>query len=214
MEWWLAILAFIAAALAYGYWEHTSQSRHLTRLFAVLAERYEGEIKRAGPLVLPQLRFETNGRRFLVAAMATSGQVVAGTSGYTGPFTFVDLQLPNDTEKEIQIVQVSGVGDKILDRVLPGAPVRTGDEVFNAKFRIAGRNRVFALHLLDDAVRQKLIDSSLPRLDTRVAGRKITVHMDGIANSLAELEELIEISVLLADRVSVFDVVSMLPEPS
>ncbi len=61
MYWWLAITAFIAAALAYGYWDHVSQSRHLTKLFSQLAERYRGEVKRASLLALPQLRFEMDG---------------------------------------------------------------------------------------------------------------------------------------------------------
>jgi hypothetical protein len=202
MDWWLIILALIAAALTYGYWEHTSQSRYLTRFFALLAERHQGEVKRASPLVLPQLRFETNGRRFLVTAMATSGTVAAGASGYSGPFTFVDLQLPFDTARETQIVRASGAGDQLLDLVLPGAQVSTGDADFDAAFRISGRDKTFAPLLLDETVRQKLLNSHLPRLDIRVAGQKIAVHMDGIAQSLAELEELIEISALLADRAS------------
>ena len=41
------IIAVIAAALAYGYWEHTKESRHLSRLFAVLAEKYQGQVKKA-----------------------------------------------------------------------------------------------------------------------------------------------------------------------
>ena len=202
MDWWLIILALIAAALTYAYWEHTKQSRYLTKFFAILAERYQGKVKRASLLVLPQLRFETNGRRFLVTAMATSGQVAAGTSGYSGPFTLVDLQLPFDTAKETRIVRASGVGDKLVDLVLSGAQVSTVDAEFDAAFRISGRDKTFAPLLLDETVRQKLLNSHLARLDVRVAGQKIVVHMDGIAQSLAELEELIEISVLLADRAS------------
>ncbi len=80
MFWWLAITAIIAAALAYGYWDHTSQSRHLTKLFSLFAEKYGGEVKRANFLALPQLRFELDGRSFFVTAMATSGHVVAGSS--------------------------------------------------------------------------------------------------------------------------------------
>jgi hypothetical protein len=203
MDWWLIILALIAAALAYAYWGHISQSRYLTKIFTLLAERHQGEVKRASPLVLPQLRFETNGRRFLVTAMASSGTVVAGASGYSGPFTFVDLQLPFDTAREAQIVRASGAADQLLDLVLPGAQVSTGDADFDAAFRISGRDKTFAPHILDERVRQKLLKSQLPRLGIRVAGQKIVVHMDGIAQSLAELEELIEISALLADRASV-----------
>ena len=202
MDWWLIILALIAAALAYAYWEHTGQSRNLTKIFTLLAEKHQGEVKRASPLVLPQLRFETNGRRFLVTAMATSGQVVAGTSGYSGPFTFVDLQLPFDTGRKAQIVRASSAGNQLLDLVLPGAQVSTGDADFDAAFRISGRDKTLASHLLDETVRQKLLNSHLPRLDIRIAGQKIVVHMDGIAQSLEELEEMIEVSVLLADHSS------------
>jgi hypothetical protein len=132
--------------------------------------------------------------------MATSGHVAAGTSGYTGPFTFIDLQLPFDTARETQIVRSSGVGDQVLDSVLPGEQVSTGDAAFDTAFRIRGRDKAFAQHLLDETVRRKLLNSHLPRLDIRVAGQNIIVHMDGIAQSLVELEELIEISILLADR--------------
>jgi hypothetical protein len=37
MTWWLVIGAVVIAALGYGYWDHTKQSRHLARLFAVVA---------------------------------------------------------------------------------------------------------------------------------------------------------------------------------
>ena len=63
MYWSLVITAIIAAALAYGYWDHTYQSRHLTRLFARLAATYRGDVKRANLLALPQLRFELDSRR-------------------------------------------------------------------------------------------------------------------------------------------------------
>ena len=205
MDWWLIILVFIAAALAYGYWEHTRDSRHLAKNFALLAERYQGEVKRANPLILPQLRFESGGRQFLVTALATSGSVVAGTSGYQGPFTFVELQLPFDTAKKTQIVRSSGVAAQLVDAVSPGPKEGTGDEAFDALFRIGGRDKAFAARLLDATVRQTLLRSRLPRLDIRVDGPRIVIHMDGIAQSLSELDELIEISILLADRCPVND---------
>ena len=37
MTWGLVIGAVIVAALVYGYWEHGKDSRHLAKLFAVLA---------------------------------------------------------------------------------------------------------------------------------------------------------------------------------
>ncbi len=205
MDWWLIILAIIVAALAYGYREHTSQSRDLAKYFSVLAEKHHGEVRRASLLALPQLRFDTNGRRFLVTAMANSGNTVAGTSGYSGPFTFVDLQLPSDTARETQITRSTGAGDKLLDAILPGEQASTGDPAFDTAYRIIGRDKASAADLLDEAIRRKLVASQLPRLDICIDGRKIVVHMDGIAQSLSELEELIEISIILADRCAVGD---------
>ncbi len=40
MFWWLVITVFIAAALAYGYWDHQNESRHLGSLFSLLAAKY------------------------------------------------------------------------------------------------------------------------------------------------------------------------------
>ncbi len=93
MSWWLVIAAFIAAALAYGYWDHTRQSRRLAKFFADLAAKHRGEVKRATLVALPQLRFEMDGRCVLVTAMATSGALGRDS----GPFMVVDLELPFDT---------------------------------------------------------------------------------------------------------------------
>lgn len=203
MSWWLIIAAIVAAALVYGYWEHGKDSRHLARLFAPLAAKYGGEVTSASFLALPQLRFETGGRRFLVAAMATSGDVVAGSSGYSGPFTFVDLDLPFETGQRLRIERSTALdrgADVLIDAVTPGRHPSTGHAEFDAAFRIRGRDHAFASRLLDARVRRMLLDSRLPRLDIRVEGRKISVHGDGIAKSKADLDELIEIAVLLADR--------------
>ena len=107
-----------------------------------------------------------------------------------------------NTARKTQIVRSSGVGDQLIDSVLPGEQVSTGDEAFDAVFLIRGKDKNFARLLLDETSRQKLLNSRLPRLDIRVDGQKIIVHMDGITQSLAEIEELIEISALLADRAS------------
>ena len=203
MSWWLIIAAIVAAALVYGYWEHGKDSRHLARLFAPLAAKHGGEVTSASFLALPQLRFETGGRRFLVAAMATSGDVVAGSSGYSGPFTFVDLDLPFETGQRLRIERNTALdrgADVLIDAVTPGRHPSTGHAEFDAAFRIRGRDHAFASRLLDARVRRMLLDSRLPRLDIRVEGRKISVHGDGIAKSKADLDELIEIAVLLTDR--------------
>ncbi len=204
MFWWVIITAFIAAALAYGYWGHTGQSRHLSKLFALLAEKYRGEVKKANLLALPQLRFEINDRRFLVTAMATSGHVAAGGSGYQGPFTFVNLNLPFDTRQKFRAERsdanpTSGASH-LIGAVLPGTRPATGHTAFDRAFRMEWSDHAFATHLLSESVRRKLLNSRLPRLDVRVEDQKISVHFDGIAKSEADLEELIEIAVLLADH--------------
>jgi hypothetical protein len=204
MHWGVAIAVIVAAALAYGYWDHTHQSRHLTRLFSRLAEKYHGELKRANLLVLPQLRFELEDRRFFVAAMATSGHVAAGSSGYSGPFTFVDLSLPFDTGQKVRVERndsnlARGV-DRVIDAMAPGRHPATGHAEFDEAFRIECSDPAFAFRLLGASVRRELLNSRLPRLDARLNGHEISVHMDGIARSEADLEGLIELAMLLADH--------------
>jgi len=122
MTWWLVIAAVVVAALAYGYWDHTKQSRHLAKLFAALAAKYRGQVKRASLLALPQLRFERDGRAVLVGALATSGQVSAGSSGYSGPFSFVDLELPFDSGQKLRAERATGIehhAGRLIDAVVP-----------------------------------------------------------------------------------------------
>ncbi len=40
----------------------------------------------------------------------------------------------------------------------------------------------------------------MPRLEARVEGQRISVHIEGIAKSKADLEELIDVATLLADH--------------
>jgi len=72
-------------------------------LFAPLASRYGGEVKAATVLAMPQLRFERNGRRFFIGAMASGGPLVSGSAsrpGFNGPFTFAELENRVDTGQE------------------------------------------------------------------------------------------------------------------
>ncbi len=203
MTWGLIIAAVIVAALAYGYWDHTKQSRHLAKLFAALAAKYRGQVKRASLLALPQLRFERDGRRVLVGALATSGHVSAGSSGYSGPFTFVDLELPFDSGQKLRAERATGIdhhAGRLVDAVVPGLYPKTGHEAFDDAFRIAGDDPAFAIRMFGPEVRERLLASRLPRLEVRVAGRKIGVHIDGIADSRDDLEEMIEIAVSLAEN--------------
>gem|GEM_PF-3577799 len=203
MTWGLVIAAVIVAALAYGYWDHTKQSRHLAKLFVALAAKYQGQVKRASLLALPQLRFERDGRRVLVGALATSGHVSAGSSGYSGPFTFVDLELPFDSGQKLRAEPATGIDrhvGRLVDAVIPGLCPTTGHAAFDDAFRIAGDDPVFATRLFGPEVRERLLASRLPRLQVRVAGREVGVHIDGIAGSRGDLEEMIEIAASLAEN--------------
>lgn len=200
MSWWLVIAALIAAALAYGYWDHTRQSRRLANLFADLAAKHRGVVKRASLVALPQLRFETGGRRVLVTAMATSG-----TSGRdSGPFMVVILELPFDSGQKIRIersdADLTSGANRLIDAVTPGSRPTTGDTAFDEAFRFEWSDPAFASRLLDASVRQTLLNARLPHLDVRLDGPKISAHSDGIAASTAEIEALIDIAVLWADR--------------
>ena len=154
-------------------------------------------MKRASLLALPQLRFELDSRRFLVTAMATSGR-----DG--GPFTLVDLDLPFDTGRKVRVrrrdANPATGANRLIDAIAPGRRPATGHMEFDQAFRIECSDQAFASHVLDSRVRQKLLNSRLPRLDARVDGPKISVHIDGIAKSAADLDALIDLAVLLADH--------------
>ena len=203
MTWGLIIGAAIVAALVYGYWDHGKQSRHLAKLFAVLAAKYGGQVKRASFLALPQLRFERDSCRVLVGAMATSGQVAAGSSGYSGPFTFVDLELPFDSGQKIRAERATGLdhhAGRLVDSVVPGLYPKTGHAAFDDAFRIAGGDPAVAVRLFGPELRERLLASRLPRLRVRVVGSKVGVHSDGIAGTPGDLEEMIEIAAGLAEN--------------
>ena len=203
MIWGPIIAAVIVAALAYGYWDHGKQSRHLAKLFAALAATYRGQVKRAGFLALPQLRITRGGRRVLVGALATSGQPGAGSSGHSGPFTFVDLELPFDSGQKIRAERATGIdhhAGRLVGSVVPGLYPKTGHEAFDDAFRISGDDPAFAIRLFGAEVREMLLASKLPRLQVRVLGPKVGVHIDGIAGQRDDLEEMIEIAVGLADN--------------
>ena len=197
MDWWIIITLIIitliiAATLAYGYWDHNHQRRLLGKSFALLATKYGGEVKPGNVLVFPQLRFERDGRRYLVTAMATDGS----DAGESGPFTFVEVDLPFDTGRKIRVKR--SVGKRLMDALGPGGHPTTGHKEFDEAFRIEGSDQIFASSLLELRVREKLLGSRAPRLGVRVDRKKISVHRDGIAKSTAELQELIDIAGLLA----------------
>lgn len=197
MTWWLIIGAVVAAALGYGYWDHTKESRHLARLFARLAEKHGGASTGGSFLALPRLRFEMDDRRYFVSAMASSGAI----GPVRGPFTFVEVELPFDTGQTLHLergMSVQQAVDRLVDTVTPGTQATTGDKDFDSAFGIKGGDQALISALLGATVRHKLLASQLPRPEVRLNGQKIGVHMDGIAGSKAELEEMIEIAALLA----------------
>ncbi len=200
MSWWLIIAAFIAAALAYGYWDHTQQSRRLAKLFADLAAKHGGEVRRASLVALPQLRFELGARRVLVTAMATSGT----TGRDSGPFMVVNLELPFDTGQKMRIersdADLTSGANRLIDAVTPGSRPTTGDETFDEAFRLEWSDPAFASRLLDPHLRQTLLTTPLARIDVRLEGPTISAHSDGFATSTAEIEALIDIAVLWAER--------------
>ncbi len=66
MYWWLIISSIIVVALVYAYRDQQSKNRLLTEVYTLLAEKYQGEVKPGSLLAFPQLRFEMDGRGFLV----------------------------------------------------------------------------------------------------------------------------------------------------
>jgi hypothetical protein len=188
MTWGLIIGAVIVAALVSGYRVHTRDSRHLAGLFAVLAAEYEGELKPATFTALPQLRFERDGRRVLVTAMASSG----AQTGDNGPFTVVELVLPFDS------------GGKVRARRRTGGwlagQAETGHDSFDAAFRIEWSDPALGARILDPNVRWAMLQPALPPIDVRLVGDKVTVLADGVARSKADLDAMIAIANLVADR--------------
>ncbi len=194
MTWWLIIGGLIAAALAFSYWDHTRQSRRLGGIFAVIAAQHGGKVKRGGLLVLPQLRLERDGQRFLVTAMASAG----AKAKESVPFTFAEVKLPFDTGAKLRIERNPDIVERLVDAVTPGRRSTTGHQGFDEAFRIECKDPALASRLLDPRVRHELLGSELPRLTFRVDARTISVDMDGYATAQVEIEERIRIAALLA----------------
>ena len=196
MDWWLVITLIIAAAMAYGYWTHNHERLHLARLFGLLAPEHRGDVKPGSWLVFPQLRFWIGNRHYLITAMATDGT----ETGKSGPFTFVELEVPFDTFLKIRFKRNSHDTKRRRDGVATGRQATAANKEIDKAFQIEAIDPAFASSLLEAGVRQKLLGSRLPGLDVRVKDQKISVHMDGIAKSTADLEELIDIASLLAEH--------------
>ena len=164
MYWSLVITSVAAAALAIGYWMHGRDRRNLEQVFGLVAARHHGDMEPGDWLALPRLRLTFAGRQCVVGAMATDG-------AHGGPFTFLELKLPQDTGRTMQIKR----------------PWRAGS---------SGRQTSDAIEL---SVRALLRQSTLPLGNFRLAGRKITLHTDGFIDSPAGIEQLIDIANRIAD---------------
>ncbi len=206
MIWWIVIPAVAVAALAYAYWAHGKQSRHLARLFAARAKAYNGDVKAGTFLALPQLRFQRDGRKYFVGAMASGGPNVAGSAsrpGFNGPFTFANLELPFDTGREVRILRTDKLDrgfDAIVSAATGGQLPTTGDEIFDLAFRVQASDQAFVRRALDEPLREKLLNSTPQRLEVSLVGATISVHIDDYVKSAGDLDEMIDIATLLADN--------------
>lgn len=208
MIWWFIIPAAAVAALGYAYWEHGKQGRHLTRLFTPIATAYDGEVKAGTFLALPQLRFERDGRKYFIGAMASGGPNVSGSAsrpGFNGPFTFANLQLPSDTGQELRILRTDKVDrgvDAVVDTVTGSYRPTSGDENFDGAFRIRASDQEFVHRVMTAPLCQMLLESPQDQLEIALAGAKISVHIDGYTQTAGDLEEMINIATTLADNCS------------
>ncbi len=208
MIWWIVIPAVLVAALCYAYWEHRKHSRRLGDLFAPLASRYGGEVKAATVLALPQLRFERNGRRYFIGAMASGGPLVSGSSsrpGFNGPFTFAELENRFDTGQELNIQRSDSLdrgARRLVNSVSRNLKPTSGDVTFDNAFLIKSGDQAFVRRVLDLRLRQKLLDSRHLRLEVALTRAKISVRIDDYVRSAADLDEMIEIVTLLAENCS------------
>jgi hypothetical protein len=203
MLWWMIIIAVVAAALAYGLWDHLRQSRRLAGLFAPLAVEFGGELVKPSLLAFPQLRFEVGCGRAHLGAMANSGAI----GPVRGPFTFVELTLAGDTGQDLvaergkSVQRLAGhLAGRVVPRSRARARIKTGHAEFDEAFWLDGSDHQFASVLFDRGLRQKLLGTRLPGLEIRLRGDRISAHCDGIVETRRDLEALIDIAVDLAQR--------------
>jgi hypothetical protein len=214
-KWWLtgipvvALLVFITHE-AFGLWPslgfftlvyvcagfiYRQDSRGLIGVLKPLAQKYGGELDTGTPLSYPQLRFEAAARRYCVRAMPN-----AGASVPAGPFTLVQLTLPFDSVRQAEVKRTPALIRGAVAALAPEWQAPTGDTDFNQVFRIEGRDQAVMVGLLDDGLRERLLASPLPDLRLRLRDATITVIMDGLAKTVAEVEEMIDLADAFADR--------------
>ena len=191
MYWWLIISSIIVLALVYAYRDQQSKNRLLTEVYTLLAEKYQGEVKPGSLLVFPQLRFQMDGRGFLVTSMATDG-------AESSSFTLASVDLPFGTKRKWAIKRRKASLPHMIDPTKPAGGSATGHAEFDEAFLFEASDPTIAAALLQEPVRRNLLESRLPLIDARLTGGKITVHSEGILESAAGIEEMIAMAALLA----------------
>lgn len=132
-------------------------------MFAPLASKYGGEVKAATVLALPQLRFERNGRRYFIGAMASGGPLVSGSSsrpGFNAPFTFTELENRFDTGQELNIQRSDSLdrgARRLVNSVSRSPRPTSGDATFDNAFLVKSGDQAFVRRVLDLRLRQKLL---------------------------------------------------------
>lgn len=206
MIWWIIIPAVVVAALAYAYWEHRKQSERLIALFTPVAEARGGSVKPATLIALPQLRFEHAGRNYFVGAMANAGNRVSGSAsrpGFTGAFTFANVEIEHDTDRDLNILRTDRLDRaalRLINSVSKTDLVTTGDNTFDGAFRIKSNDQAFVNRILGPELRQMLLNSPQQRLEVALRGTKLSVHIDDYVKSAVQLDEMIGIVTLLAEN--------------
>ncbi len=190
-------LAFFSLAMLAGFYLYGQDSRRLTAVLKPLARRYGGSLSAATILSYPQLRFEAGGRPIAVHFMPNGG-----ANGPPGPFTAVALTLPFDSSIESSAVLSPALVRGAVAALAPDWQATTGDAAFDQAFRLGGKDQAAMAALLDEALRRQLLASSLPKLRVNLRGAEIGIHMDGLAKTTAEIEEMVGLAQEVANRCS------------
>lgn len=188
-------LGFFALVIPAAFYLYSRDSRGLTAIMKPAAARYGGTFSPASLMNFPQLSFEAEGRLYAVHAMPT-----AGPNAKPGPFTLVRLTLPFDSEREASVKRAPALIRGAVAALAPEWQATTADPAFDKAFRLEGRDQANMAERLDEKLRARLMASQLAALHLRLAGDEITVFIDGLAKTSAEIEEMIALAGALADR--------------
>lgn len=188
-------LGFFSLVMFVAFYLYRQDSSGLTAIMQPLAARYGGTLRPASPMTFPSLHFETEDRHYRVHAMPT-----AGPNALPGPFTFVQLTLPFDSTLQAEVKRTPARIRGAVAALAPDRQAITGDPAFDQAFRLKGRDQAVMVDLLDDDLRASVLAAQLAGLNLRLAGDEITVFIDGLAKTTAEIEEMIALAGALAER--------------